>query len=274
MQGAKLQAEAMRQFQMRALSLLDIWLKKQSHSALIPLLAVPLLRALRVAARPGSDATLSQRLSQVLVHQLAGSKPALPATLQLAAGTGSAAVAPGSDGRAGTEQPTQPGLLSDMPQILAKTMYFATREAGPEVHSAATSVYTCLLAAVGRAAGRSAGEAPAPPAQQLLETQCTACVHDVLHKRKSRWTHATLANMMAACKAAAPCFLHAAASGITAARSEFTRVEALQICAASMKCAACDSVAASRVLLNRIKTSSVHLQHCSQQYRTVSPCAC
>ena len=66
-QGAKSQAEALRQFQLRVLSLLELWLRKQPLSPLTPLCILPMLRALRAAVRPSGHAPTAKRLAAVLL---------------------------------------------------------------------------------------------------------------------------------------------------------------------------------------------------------------
>ena len=235
-QGAKSQAEALRQFQMRVLSLLEIYLKKQPASALAPLCALPMLRALRSAVRPSGHAPLAKRLQHVLTHQLAATKPTLPADLHVGA-----AVPPGVEmdaDEAGAEE-TDQAQGAALAGIMRKVMYFATREEAAEVRLAATKVYTCLLVALGRAAARG----DSTPAAELFSAQCGACVEDVLAKRKSRWTAATLAELCGACKPAAPLMLQRAAPLAAAGRTEYARVEALQVCAACARHAAQDAAA-------------------------------
>jgi hypothetical protein len=238
---------------MRALALLEIWLKKQPTSALVPHCALPLLRALRAAQRPSGDAPLAKRLAHVLTHQLAACKPALPADLDIGL------VAPG-----GAETESE-GPADALARVCNKVLYFATREEAADVRAAATKIYACLLGAIARAAASNASD----PAAALLDTQCAVCVDDVLQKRKSHWTHAALAELMAACKPAAPRMLRRAVPLTAAARTEFARVAALQTCAACLRCAPALStlciragVAAPRVHRDRVVASTLARSLC------------
>lgn len=82
-QGAQAKAEAFQRFQLRALSLLEIWLKKQPRNPAVLLLPVPMLRALRVASRPAGNEALARRLTQVLKSQVAAAKPSFPESLDM-----------------------------------------------------------------------------------------------------------------------------------------------------------------------------------------------
>lgn len=217
--------EALRQFQLRVLSLIEIWLKKQPHSPLLPLCVLPMLRALRSAARPSGYPPLAKRLSHLLTTHLAGCTPALPADLTIPMlDTATVSQAAQAEG-------VTTGGADALARLLAKTMYFATREDSADVRKAATRAYTCLFRAVGNAAASGGA-----PAQALFAAQCSAAVTDVLVKRKSRWTHTTLRELVKACPEAAPLVLCEAMPHAQAARTEFVRVEALQTCALCLRC--------------------------------------
>lgn len=83
LQGAQAKAEAFQRFQLRALSLLEIWLKKMPRNPSVVLLPVPMLRALRVASRSRSHQALTKRLMHVLKNQVAAAKPAFSESLQI-----------------------------------------------------------------------------------------------------------------------------------------------------------------------------------------------
>jgi DNA polymerase phi len=55
---------------MRAISLLDIFMRRVPASPLLPAAVGPLLAALVAAARPGGDQALSERLSGLIKNRL------------------------------------------------------------------------------------------------------------------------------------------------------------------------------------------------------------
>jgi hypothetical protein len=230
MQDDKAQLEALRQFQMRALSLIEVWLKKQPQSPLIVHCALPLLRTLRAAARPSGHRDLATRLRRVLVDSLAGAKPVLPPDLAVGLQASATAAAAEADTEKGHAADSDAAALE---RVCNKVMYFAAREQAPEVREAATKTYTCLLGALSRTTVRSKDSLAA----EVFAKQCKACVDDVLLKRKSRWTCSTIEKLVTVCNPAAMAMLQRAAPLVTAARTEHTKVEALQICASCMKCA-------------------------------------
>ena len=204
---------------MRVLSLLEVWLKKQPRSPLSPLCALPMLRALRAACRPSGHAPLAKRLAAVLTHQLAACRPALPADLAV----------PLLDASVSTEAAEAHGALA---ATLNKVLYFATRKGSPEVNTAATKVYGTLLRAVADAQGRGSAAAA-----ELLRAQCAACVADTLRKRKTCWSHVALAALVKGAPAATGHILQGALKFTgSQARTEFVRIEALQTCAACLRC--------------------------------------
>jgi hypothetical protein len=184
-----------------------------------------MLRALRAAARPSGYPPLAKRLTHLLTTHLAGCRPVLPADLAIPM-LNTATATPLAEAKGFAA-----GGADALACLLAKTMYFATREDSADVRTAATRAYTCLFRAVGDAAAKGGA-----PAQALFVAQCSAAVSDVLVKRKSRWTHMTLHELVKACPGAAPLVLREAVPHAQAARTDFVQVEALQTCALCLRC--------------------------------------
>lgn len=225
-QGVKLRNEALRKFQLRVLSLIEIWAKKEPASPLAALVPVPLLRALRIASRPSGHPPLAQRLEHVLKHQVARCRPVFAPSLAV-------------DGLAAAEEAEEGGTASKtgLEQVMSRVMYFATRESDEKVLKAATAAYTMLLRGLIAAAQRGAA-AGDNPAQAALHAAVAAIAEEVFDKRKSRWSYENVAGMLTAAQDTLPVLLlPALLEKVVKPRTEFLRIEALRLCAVCLRCA-------------------------------------
>lgn len=227
-QGVKARNEALRKFQLRVLTLVEIWAKKQPDSPLVSLVPVPLLRALRIAGRPSGHAPLAQRLEAVLQKQVSRCRPVFPEDLTVDGLAASAETVEGNQlGRTGLEQ------------VMSRVMYFATREADGKVQSAATAAYTMLVRGVVSAArGSSADAEGSSAAVAAMHAAVAAIVRDVFEKRKSRWSYENVAGILKAVQDVLPVLLlPPLLQHVTSARTEFLRIEALRLCSVCLRCA-------------------------------------
>lgn len=222
-QGLKTRNEALRKFQLRVLALVEIWAKKQSDSALVALVPVPLLRALRIASRPSGHPPLAHRLEHVLKKQIAACRPIFAPSLAV-------------DGLATPEDAEQRSKLGStgLEQVMARVMYFATRESDTKVLSAATASYSMLLRGVISAEQRGGCDSPAAAA---MHGAVAAIVQEVFDKRKSRWSFENVAAMLKAMQDVLPVLLlPPLLEKVSTARTDFLRIEALRLCTVCLRC--------------------------------------
>lgn len=219
----KTRNEALRKFQLRVLTLVEIWAKKQSDSPSVALVPVPLLRALRIASRPSGHPPLAQRLEHVLKKQISVCRPVFAPSLVV-------------DGLAAPEEADEGSKLGStgLEQVMARVMYFATRESDTKVLSAATAAYSMLLRGVVSAARRGGGDSPAAAA---MHGAVVAIVREVFEKRKSRWSFENVAAMLKSMQDVLPVLLlPPLLEKVSTARTDFLRIEALRLCTVCLRC--------------------------------------
>eukprot|EP00892_Ulva_mutabilis_P000043 jgi/Ulvmu1/10039/UM059_0089.1 len=222
-EGVKARNEALRKFQLRVLTLVEIWAKKQSDSPLVALVPVPLLRALRIAGRPSGHPPLAQRLEHVLRTQVARCRPAFPVSLEV-------------DGLAAPSEAAEGGKMgrTGLEQVIARVMYFATREADSKLQGAANAAYIMLLRGVisaARGAPAEDGAADSTPAATAMHAAVAVIVQDVFEKRQTRWSYENVSGLLKMVQDVLPVLLlPALLQHVTAGRTEFLRIEALRLC--------------------------------------------
>lgn len=224
-QGLKARNEALRQFQLRVLTLVEIWAKKQPDSPLVALVPVPLLRALRIASRASGYPPLAQRLENVLKKHVAKCRPVFPVTLAV-------------DGLAAPDEATQGSKLgaTGLEQVMSRVMYFATRESDQNVLAAATATYTMLLRSLMSAAKRGVADGQVSAAEAAQHAAVAAIVQEVFEKRNSRWSYENLAGILEAVQDVLPVLLlPPLLEKATKARTEFLRIEALRLCSVCLR---------------------------------------
>ncbi|CAG9465467.1 unnamed protein product [Pedinophyceae sp. YPF-701] len=193
---------------LRVVALLEEVLRRHPGSPQACRAVVPTLRALKMAAGPGGDAQLAQRIQSFLITTLCKCKA-----------------------RSGASVP-----LEELAAALRKALGMAARSAPTPaatklVHPAALAAVAFLLHALLYDRG---GEGPRPGALDAAsEVVATAC-SGMLQRRRSKILPRFFADALQRHPELAPALVAAAAAGCGTGRNETRRVDAAEVLAAAM----------------------------------------
>jgi len=214
--GAKSQKQDLLNFKMRVASLLESLFKKCPDSGLLPLAAEPLLTALDAASRPASgNMTLAERLSGLLNNRLCKTR---------AEASGAAMKTNSSDEDDSIKETTE--VLEGQ---LRRALHLASRSLDKRVATAATSTYVYLqrvASTAGDAAGTASGE---------------AALDDFFEKKRSRLSRGFFENLYKRVPQLAAAAIPKLLGMGVEARSDYLRLEAIQLVESITKMSTSDS---------------------------------